>query len=246
MEVSRVFHQDRIQQRLVEQTDETPDISLAEKIVEKPVTQTQGITQQVVNTRVQHVVDTVKTVEVPVLQFIDKVSDIPVVALRQIPKLQHTDQVVDVPAVLVVLVPQVQVVAETAETPQLLLDAQVPHLQVVEKTVQIPQLPFVVIPEIRTAPATQSFESVNAESVHQVTQAFVKRSITDFTDVGQSVFDGTNKPSHDIADGVHVGKDDLDGQASGSGTAASTSQQSNNKPSRQHKRERKERGRKAR
>ena len=49
VEVSRVFPQDRIQQRFVEQTDETPDISLAEKIVEKPVTQTQGNTQQVVN-----------------------------------------------------------------------------------------------------------------------------------------------------------------------------------------------------
>ena len=65
----------------MEQTDETPDISLAEKIVEGLVTQTQGKTQQLVNTRVQRVVDTVKTVEVPLLQFTDKVVDIPVVAL---------------------------------------------------------------------------------------------------------------------------------------------------------------------
>ena len=76
VEVSRIFPHDRIQQRFVEQTDETPDISLAEKIVEKPVTQTQGNTQEVVNTRVQHVV--------PLLKFTDKVVDIPVVALRQI------------------------------------------------------------------------------------------------------------------------------------------------------------------
>ena len=96
------------------------------------------------NTRVQHVVDTVevdqKTAEVPPLQFTDKVVDIPVVAQRQIPKLQCTDQVVDVPAVLVVLVPQVQVVAETAETLQLLLVAQFPRVQVVEEAVKIPQL----------------------------------------------------------------------------------------------------------
>ena len=41
VEVSRVL-QKRIQQRFVEQKDETPDISFAEKIIEKAVTQTQG------------------------------------------------------------------------------------------------------------------------------------------------------------------------------------------------------------
>ena len=79
--------------------------------------------------RVQHV-------KTPLLQFTDKVVDIPVVAQRQIrvnrnvqktmeiSQLQYTDDVVDVPVVLVVLVPQFQVVAETAEISQ---------LQVVEK-----------------------------------------------------------------------------------------------------------------
>ena len=47
---------DRVQQSSAEQTIEIPDIALAEKIVEGPVTQT----QQVVNTSVQHVVDTVE------------------------------------------------------------------------------------------------------------------------------------------------------------------------------------------
>ena len=81
VEVSRVS-QDKIQQRFVEQTDETPDISFAAKIIEKLVTQTQGKTQQVVNTRVQHVVPllqivkkTVEFPEVPLLQFNDKVVD---------------------------------------------------------------------------------------------------------------------------------------------------------------------------
>ena len=78
MEVSEVFRQDRIQQCFVEQTDEIPDVSIDEKIVERLVTQMQGKTQQVVNTRVQ-------TTEV-LLQFIDKVVDIPVVAMRQTPQ----------------------------------------------------------------------------------------------------------------------------------------------------------------
>ena len=86
------------QQRFVEQTDETPDISIAEKIVERLVTQMQGKTQQVVNTRVQ-------TMEVSLLQSIVKVVDIPVVAMRQthsfqktieIPQMQVADKVSDV------------------------------------------------------------------------------------------------------------------------------------------------------
>merc|ERR1711916_74501 len=71
-----------------------------------------------------------KTVEVPQLQFIDKVVDIPVEAQRQIPmvqtvqktieipQLQYIDKVVDVPVVQVVQVPQVQVVEKTVEIPQ--------------------------------------------------------------------------------------------------------------------------------
>ena len=85
MEVSEVLHQDRSQQYFVEHTDATPDISFAEKIVEKLVTQ--------------------------LLQFIDEVVDIPVVAMRQtqsfqktieLSQLQVADKVSDVPVVLVV------------------------------------------------------------------------------------------------------------------------------------------------
>ena len=107
VEVFRVFSQDRIQQRTVEQT--IPATSLAEMIVEVPVIQTRGRTQQGVNTHVQHVVNTVeverpkiikqtwqktiiqekinqvtKHVEVPKMQFLNKVDEIPVVAQRQI------------------------------------------------------------------------------------------------------------------------------------------------------------------
>ena len=79
--------QDRIRQRTVE----TPDVNVAEKIVERHVIQT----QQVVNKRVQHVVPlvlivkkTVEVPEVPLLQFNDKVVDILVVARREVSQLQ--------------------------------------------------------------------------------------------------------------------------------------------------------------
>ena len=74
MEVFKVFPQDRIQQRLVEQTIETPDITLAEKIVEGPVTQTQGKTQLVVNTSVQHVVNALEVEKHIIQEKINQVT----------------------------------------------------------------------------------------------------------------------------------------------------------------------------
>ena len=131
----------------MEQTDETPDISLAEKIVERLVTQTQGKTQQVVNTRVQHVVNAEKTIEIPQLKF--------------------ADLVVDVFAVSVVQVPHVQVVERTVEIPQQLSDVQVSQLQVVTETVEIPQSLFVektvMIPDIQTVQGPRTSESLNGE-----------------------------------------------------------------------------------
>ena len=68
-------------------------------------------------------------IDVPQLEFTDKVVDIPVVAQGQvhvnrnvqktieISQLQCTDDVVDVPVVSVVQAPLVHVVAETAEIP---------------------------------------------------------------------------------------------------------------------------------
>ena len=79
-------------------------------------------------------------VEVPPLQFTDKVVDIPVVALREISQLQYVDQVVDVPVVVVTQVPQVHVEMKTVETSQLQPVVQVPVVQVVTETTEIPQL----------------------------------------------------------------------------------------------------------
>ena len=66
MEVSKDFAQDRVQRRFAEQTIENPAISSAVKIIEVPVIRTQEKTQQLVNTHVQHVVNTVE-VEKPKL-----------------------------------------------------------------------------------------------------------------------------------------------------------------------------------
>ena len=115
VEVSKVFPQDKVQQRFVEQTIETPAISLAVKIVEVLVIRTKEKTQQVVNTHVQHVVNTVevekpkiiketvqskkpiiqeqinqvtKRIEVPQVQFLDKADDMPVVVQRQVSMAQ--------------------------------------------------------------------------------------------------------------------------------------------------------------
>ena len=103
VEVSEVFHQDRSQQCSAEQIDETPDVSLAEKVFERPVTQT----QQVVNTSVQHVFNTVEVekhiihekinqvtrhVEIPLLQIVKKTVEVP-----EVPPF--TDKVVDNPVV---------------------------------------------------------------------------------------------------------------------------------------------------
>ena len=100
VEVPETVSQDRIQQRTVEQT--IPAISLVETIVEVPVIQKQGRTQQAVNTFIQHAVNTVEVegpqimkqtwqkpiiqdkinqvtrhVEVPQVQFLNKVDEMP-------------------------------------------------------------------------------------------------------------------------------------------------------------------------
>ena len=85
-----------------------------------------------------------KHVEVPLVQFLDKVDEIPVVAQRQIPimvqtiqkttdipQLQCIDKVIDVPVVPVAQAPHVQIVEKTVESPQ---------MQIAEKTVEISQL----------------------------------------------------------------------------------------------------------
>ena len=65
-EFSKTSSQDRVQLRFGRKIIETPATSLAEKVIEIPVIRTQEKTQQLVNTHVQHVVNTVE-VEKPKL-----------------------------------------------------------------------------------------------------------------------------------------------------------------------------------
>ena len=120
--------------RFGKQTIESPAISLAERVVEASDTRTQDKTQHVVNTHVQHVVNTVEVerpklaqetvqdIKIPQVQFLDKVDEIPVVAQRQIPIVVQTSH-----SCSVLLM-------------SLLSVAQAPQMQIAEKTVEISQL----------------------------------------------------------------------------------------------------------
>ena len=134
-EFFKAFSQNRVQQHSRGQIIETPVVSLAEKIVEVPVIQAQGKTQQAMNTHVQHVVNAVeaempriiketvqrkkpilnekinqvtKRTEIPQLQFLNEVADMPVVVEQQVSMVQMAMEA-----------PQVRVVAKTVENPQL-------------------------------------------------------------------------------------------------------------------------------
>ena len=111
-----MFPKDMTQQRFAEQTIDTPGSSLAEKIVEGPVTQTQGKTQQGVNTHAQHVVNTAEverpkiikqTLQKPIMQ--EKINQVtrhvetPLLQIAkkifEVPELQFSNKVVDIPVV---------------------------------------------------------------------------------------------------------------------------------------------------
>ena len=220
-EVFRVFSQDRIQQRAVEQTIENPANSLAEMIVEVPVIHMpEEDAIQVANTHVQHVVDTVevekpkivketgqkpiiqekinqvtKHVEVPQLQCLSTVADMPVVVQRQVfmvqkamevPQVQFPNKVDEMPVGMQRQIPMVPTVQKTMETPQSqcideMIDVpvvsvvQVPRACVVKKTVENPQFQTVEKsaedPQTQTIQGTQTSESSGNASFHQAAQA---------------------------------------------------------------------------
>ena len=177
-EVSRVFSQDRIQQRAVEQTIENPATSLAEMIVEVPVIQTPERTQQVVNTSVHHVVNTVevdkpklvketvqekinqvtKHIKIPQVQFLNKVDDMLVDVQRQIPVAQTMQKTMEVPpshvtdkvSVIPVVVPkQILPMAQTVQK-----TTEIPQLQFPDQAVDVPVVMQRQIPSIETVPKT--------------------------------------------------------------------------------------------
>ena len=118
----------------MEQTNETPENSLAEKIVEGPAVAMR-------QTRMNHSLQT--TIEIPQLE----VADVPVASVVLVPHVQVVEKTVGIPQLLSdVQVPQRQVVPETVEIPQLPFDEKI-----------------VVIPGIQTVQGPQTFESLNGE-----------------------------------------------------------------------------------
>ena len=184
---------DRVQQSSVEQTVETPDMTLAEKIIEMPVTRK---TQQDVNMCVQHLVNAVEVekriiqekinqvirhVETLLLQIVKKTVEVPEIQIvpAEIPELQFTDKVVDILVVAQRQIRMNQEVQKTIETPQLqcidemidvpvVLVVQVPGARVVKKTVDNPQ--FKIAEKTVENPETQTTQSsdIQVSQVHVV------------------------------------------------------------------------------
>ena len=123
-EFFKTSSQDRVQLRFGGKIIENPVTSLAEKVVEVPVIQTEEKTRQGVNMCTQHVVNAVDVekskiiVETmqrmkPVIQ--EKINE--ETKWIKFPPLQFMDKAVDTLVVAQRQVSQVHVVAETAETP---------------------------------------------------------------------------------------------------------------------------------
>merc|ERR1712084_55842 len=94
-----------------------------------------------------------KTVEVPQVQYIDRVVDVPVVKQRhvpsvqkvqktvEVPQVQYIDRVVDVPVVKQRHVPAIQKVQKPVT---------VPVIETVEKIVDVPVIKQVEVPQVQT------------------------------------------------------------------------------------------------
>ena len=125
VEAFKVFFQDRVQQRIVEQITEIPTVSLAEEIMERTIEETINISiphvmektiegvklipqERVQNCTVEQFIDMPvmmqrqvrKTVEVPQRQFVDKAVDMPVIVQRQVPIVRKVRKTVEVPQAL--------------------------------------------------------------------------------------------------------------------------------------------------
>ena len=105
----------------------------------------------------------IKHVEVPQVQFPNKVDEMPVAVQRQIPMVQTVQKTMEIP--------QLQCIDKVVDDPVV----QVPHFQVVEKKVGIPQLQIVEktaeTPQTQTVQGTRTSESLGNAPVRQVAQA---------------------------------------------------------------------------
>ena len=97
VEASKAFSQNRVQQSSMEQTIANSAISLAEKTVEMPDTRTQDKTQYVVNTHVQHAVNTVEAEKPIIIETINQVTkhvEIPQLQIVDVPGSQTQEETV--------------------------------------------------------------------------------------------------------------------------------------------------------
>merc|ERR1740116_623612 len=136
-----------------------------------------------------------KTVEVPQVQHVDKIIDVPVVKqvevpqIQKIPKtvevpqIQYIDKVVDIPVVKQRQVPMVQKIQKTVDVPQIqyldkIVDVpvvkhvEVPQVQTIEKVVEIPQVQVVEkvveVPQVETVAGGQSVVTAQVQGGRQV------------------------------------------------------------------------------
>merc|ERR1719480_232117 len=84
-----------------------------------------------------------RTVEIPQVQYVDKVVDIPVQKQRQVPMVQTVQKTVEIPQIQYIDVP-VPVQKQR----------QVPMVQTVQETVEIPQIQY--IDKVVAVPMTKS------------------------------------------------------------------------------------------
>ena len=98
-EASKAPSQNRVQHSSMEQAIANPAISLAEKTVEMPDTRTQEKTQHVVNTHVQHAVNTVEAEKPIINETINQVTkhvEIPQLQIVDVPRSQTQEETVEV------------------------------------------------------------------------------------------------------------------------------------------------------
>jgi len=92
-----------------------------------------------------------KTVEVPLIQYIDKIVDVPMIQKFQetveVPEIQYIDKIVEVPLIQkvqnIVEVPEIQYIDKIVEVPmnqkvQKTVEVEVPEIQYIDKSVEVP------------------------------------------------------------------------------------------------------------
>ena len=205
VETSKVFSQNRVQQSSMGQIIANPAISLAEMTVEMPVTRTKEKAQHVVNTHVQHVINTVeaekpiinetinqvtKHVEIPQLQIVEKTVEAAkhiqqerVKELRSKFEVGHTSEV---PRPIrsvqkTVEVPRVQYIDKVADIPVdvqrrgSIIQAAQHDLQHIDDDVHVPAL---IQSEVPTIPDTDDLCSNETGDEDRLEQESKKRKLT--------------------------------------------------------------------